>query len=284
MHSSESARSAASTTRAAADIASPGTQAVAYPAPRVLFGEGFNALSDPEVENDPGTFFGRDQYSYPSLGFTTKVHDFEGPDIDFQTEELEENEDYDAGWYATPKRNGYSDIGENDSWALGQGDHIVPGLQENAKPVHAIISNPMAVDILAAEQEHVNDYEYAFDEIMDKADDWLNDEMKKLGDGGEFGPAESSDEAIELVEKAIDPALKAHLGLVGVNDFGWANVGSYYRKAADQTEERDENDWHSFGRNEAELGDRVNHTITAGTTEIGAHPSSEVIDLSQVQG
>ena len=249
------------------------------------FRESYKAITDAVTENDPAAFFGRDDYAYPTLGFTTKPRNHDGPDIEFNAEEREAEEGEngaEAGWFVAPERDTDSDEGVNDSWALGEGDHLVPGELDNAKPVHAVIDAPMAASIMAAENEHTADYRYAAAGILEAADAWLDANLDTLGDEGEFGPAADEDAATALAEAAINPALQAHLGLTGVGGFSWANLGGYYGIACSQTEERDTNDWHSFGHVRAELDDRVNHTITAGDTEIGAHASADVIDFAEV--
>ncbi|MEM8932226.1 MAG: hypothetical protein AAGE94_13680, partial [Acidobacteriota bacterium] len=65
------------------------------PSPPTL-GERVLALADPTVEAGDA-FFGRDEdYVYPTLGFTSRVRDHEGPDIDYNAVQGPQ------GWTATP--------------------------------------------------------------------------------------------------------------------------------------------------------------------------------------
>jgi hypothetical protein len=217
-----------------------------YAPPAYVFGEGYSALTDAVAENGDSFFVRADETAYPTLGFTTTIREHDGPEIEFNEEERDTDQ-----WYVRPTKS--SDA-------------------------------QMAAQIIAAENEHVADYRYAAANVLDVADAWLGANLNQLGpnNDGEFGPAGSEDDAIALAEAAIDPALKAAIGLTGVADFTWANIGAYYRHAADQTQKRDENDWHSFDSDETVHDDRVNKTTTAGATEIGTHGSADVIDLTEV--
>ncbi len=275
MHNTASDSGKAQSSKANANGFSGAGQKQTYAPPAFVFDTGYNALADATAENG-AAFFGRAEYAYPTLGFTTTIRNHDGPEINFRTVRKQNQ------WYSKPILETPSQEGDNDSWALDTGNHLVPNLQEQGKPVYSVISAPIAAQIIAAENEHVADYRYAKSKILDVADNWLTREVRRYGHNGEFGPSRTKDDVIALAEAGINPPLKAAIGLTGVEDFTWANIGAYYKHAADQTQKRDENDWHSFDSDETVLDDRVNKTTTAGTTEIGTHGSADVIDLTEV--
>jgi hypothetical protein len=236
--------------------------------------QGFFAIAAAVAEQGD-TFFGRDQYSYPSLGFTTKVKDHDGPEIDYKTEEDDEGK-----WTASPELTGTSEEGTNDSWALAAGTHAVPAELVSGKPLFVRVDADMASSIKDAEDEHNADYKYAKEQILDKADAWLQNGAN-LSDN-EYGPEDSEEKAEALVDADINPALKAHLGLTGVADFEWANIGSYYALASNMTDARDTAGWHDFDHTETEEADSVIREITKGDSEVGSHASSDVVILADV--
>lgn len=241
--------------------------------------EVFLAITNPVAESG-AAFYGHDTVDFPALGFTTRIAAHDGPDIDYGI----------SDGVATPTLIAGSDEGSNDSWALAEGTHIVPDETINDKPIHVIISAAIAADILTAEQEHVNDYQYAKGQILDRADDWLQENLgeESFGpvvagaDATEVEEEEEGDPLEDLVDNFLNAGLQEHLGLTGVADFEWANIGSYYRQAADQTEKRDESGWHSFGNDDEEQENRILRTITTGDSEVNTHDSASVIDLTEV--
>lgn len=231
----------------------------------------FFAITSPTRE-DAATFYGHDEVVHPALGFTTTIREHDGPDIDYGFNDGPE------GRRATPTKTDDSNEGTNDSWSLAEGTHQVPGVQVDNKDLYVILSDEIAADVEAAEEEHVDDYRYAKEQILDRADAWLG---ANLGDR-HFAAGESDDELEGQVDAYINNRLKPHLGLTGVDDFHWANILAYYKRAADQTEKRDDEGWHSFGNEDEILGDRINRTITTGDSEVGTHGSADVVDLSEV--
>lgn len=262
--------------KAAANTSSSGRQSVAYAPPDIDFSSAYKAITD-AVAEDGNTFFGHEGADYPALGLTNRPENHDGPEINFRPVRKKNQ------WYSKPVLQTGSNEGTNDSWALEEGDHVVPGLMENGKPVHAIIDANMAALIMAAENEHTADFRFAAEGILTAGDTWLRNNLRTLGHNGEFGPSGTKDDVIARAEEGINPPLKTALGLTGVEDFEWANLGAYYLRACTQTEKRDDNDWHSFDTDKAEMDDRVNHTTTIGDTEIGTHPSADVIDFSEVE-
>lgn len=231
----------------------------------------FQAISAPVAENG-ADFYAHDDVDYPALGFTTKLEDTEGPDIEYGITDMD-----DGRKKAKPTITSESDEGTNSSWALAEGTHLVDGEQENDKQLYLILSAEIAAKVLQAEEEHVSDYRYAREQILDKADDWMNDNVGER----EF-IADTEDNVSQEVDNYLNAGLKAHLGLVNVEDFEWVNIDSYYKRAANLTDTRDEKGWHTLGEADEELGDRVNRTITTGTSEIGNHSSADLIDLTKL--
>lgn len=235
-----------------------------------------NALVDVTVEDGAAFYAHNDETAYPSLGWTSRVRDHEGPDIDYGAVEAEGGG---GQWTATPTFDAdASDEGTNDSWALGEGDHDVAGQEIDAVRVN----DQRAPEIAAAENEHVADYRYAYAQVIERADAWLDDFLGERS----YGPADSEEAVQALVDNDLSARLREHLGLTGIAeaDFDWVNLHAYYGRASSQTNKRDENGWHSFDENNVEEANRtIAVVVQSDTTAIGNHASADVIDLSEVE-
>jgi hypothetical protein len=140
------------------------------------------------------------------------------------------------------------------------------------------VSGEMAARILAAENEHDDDFRYAKTQILDAADAAI----PAFLDGKSYGPADSEEDAQGLADAALNTHLQDALSLTGVEDFEWANIASYYVRAANMTGKRDDSAWHDFGHETRVEANRVVHEITTGDTEIGTHPAADVIKLDEL--
>jgi hypothetical protein len=141
--------------------------------------QGFFAIAD-AVAEEGNVLFANGNCIYPNLGFTSNLRDFDGPDINYHTEEK------DQGWTASPEFTDSSIEGENDSWSLAAGRHAVPNMLIEEKPLFVSVGEDMAASIKEAEDEHNGDFTYAKEQILDKVDAWMENRAN-IGED-EYGP------------------------------------------------------------------------------------------------
>jgi hypothetical protein len=228
------------------------------------------AIANPIVV-DAQQFYSLDEVVYPTLGFTTKPKGNEGPDIDYNIEDVEGKKK------AKPKWETKADEGTNESHCLAAGTHQVPGEKENGKDVYIRLDDQIAKSVKDAEEEHNKDFRYAAEQVLTAGENYLEDNII----GKEFGGFETEDEVMEAVDKKINEELG---GQLGIPEFDWVNLPSYYIKACYQTEKRDTEEWHTFDNElESETEDKITYKITGEGTEINQHAASEIIDLTKIE-
>lgn len=173
------------------------------------------------------------------------------------------------------------------------GANVAAGLLEEWRKgcdrVYFVMPLDIALLNLAAEKEHCDDFIRAYSLTLGALQDALD-----LVDGRVMGPSKTAREAEALVEKAIDDQIPQALKALGRNASLW---GPKYLQICDKSKQRDTSNWHSWGLELIEAKDvpslttyyltgqqreekgRVYLKFTRGQTQIGTHPSTEVVKL-----
>ncbi|PYP93803.1 MAG: hypothetical protein DMG65_00055 [Candidatus Angelobacter sp. Gp1-AA117] len=163
------------------------------------------------------------------------------------------------------------------------------GWSNGQNRVYVLMPPQIAGQNKRAEEEHLADFIYAYDRTLGLAQQALSAIA-----GRDFGPFDSEDEARQAVRAAFLNRVPQPLRRLGMDMVQWGN--EYDRLCQKSMTERDGRRWHSFGLERIrrdQIGNQIQVTyltgtprqengrvylrMTAGSTQIGQHPPSQVI-------
>jgi hypothetical protein len=134
-------------------------------------------------------------------------------------------------------------------------------------PIYAKISKKLSQLAKQAEQEHCNDFGYAFDQTVGK---WAIKVNKLAASGKVYGPVASREKCKALIEKDLGATLTSRLKAFAV--------------LAAKTDIRDQKGYHSFTldfNSDVEIRDKCTKLVVGvsktASTKIGVVPSKEII-------
>ena len=174
---------------------------------------GFNVIGPP-APTDLSTVQGR--FGGYRLGVTHKPQNYKAPDFEYNTRDasilgyripwvnwLPIRKKGPQKWYATPKITTMAFEGKADSFYTKPGTYKTK-LTERGKKIFWQISGPISDQLRAAEQEHCDDFDYAYQISLKEAERVLKAHVS----GKTFGPAKKESAVQQLVLKTIKLNLK----------------------------------------------------------------------------
>jgi len=132
-----------------------------------------------------------------------------------------------------------------------------------------------------AEQEHCDDFMYAYSISLKKAETAL-----KLVEGKTFGPESRQEKVTKKIQKEIHKHLSRHQKVLSDPEKASEDWASDYSDLCAMSGRRDKR-WHVFGKKDRKEKSRIIRDITVGHTRIGPGNAPEpkaIIKYSKVGG